>query len=188
MEIEVLPLFESLDEQTAVRFTGRLNVLDRLSRQLIGVVILKEGEILRCDYRGVFGLKAFYNMAIESAQLVLQDFVVEPEIITNEVQEIHFSYPELKAGALDSIERFKTYAGHRPPGELRLMVRPDFLSIKKDPITDIEFRVMCAITEWSKVEDLYRHCPLQDYEITEALVHLRKKEAIKTVAVRVAGQ
>lgn len=188
MDMENLALFDSLDEQTSVRFTGRLNVLDRLSRQLIGVVILKDGEILRCDYRGVFGLKAFYNMAIESAQLVLQDFVVEPEIITEDLREIHHPYPVLKARSAEAIERYMMYSSHRPPGQLRLMVRSDFLAHKNDLISDTEFRVLCSITEWSKVEDLYRNCPLQDYEITEALVHLRKKEAIKTVAVRTAGQ
>jgi len=188
MMMENLALFDSLDEQTAVRFTGRLNVLDRLSRQMIGVVVIKDGEVLRCDYRGVFGLKAFYNMAIESAQLVLQDFVVEPEIISEELREIHYPYPVLKARAREAIERFTNYASHRPPGHLRLMVRPDFLDQKQDAVSDAEFRVLCAITEWSKVDDLYRNCPLQDYEITEALVHLRKKEAIKTVAVRTAGQ
>lgn len=188
MEMENLALFEAMDEQTAVRFTGRLNVLDRLSRQLIGVVILKEGEILRCDYRGVFGLKAFYNMAIESAQLVLQDFVVEPEIINDDAREIFFPYPVLKARALQAIEQYMIYSSQRPPGYLRLMVRPDFIAAKSDPVSDSEFRVLCSITEWGKVEDLYRNCPLQDYEITEALVHLRKKDAIKTVAVRTPGQ
>lgn len=188
MNMENLPLFDSLDEQTSVRFTGRLNVLDRLSRQLIGLVILKDGEILRCDYRGVFGLKAFYNMAIESAQLVLQDFVVEPEIIGTDLREIHFDYPVLKARAKQAIERFMQHSAHRPPDALRLMVRPDFISTKQDPISDTEFRVLCSLTEWSKVEDLYRNCPLQDYEITEALVNLRKKEAIKTIALRAPGQ
>lgn len=188
MTMDNLALFEAMDEQTAVRFTGRLNVLDRLSRQLIGVVIVKEGEVLRCDYRGAFGLKAFYNMAIESAQLVLQDFVVEPEIIADDAREIFYPYPVLKARALEAIQQYMQYSAQRPPGHLRLMVRSDFISAKTDPVTDSEFQVLCSITEWGKVEDLYRNCPLQDYEITKALVQLRKKEAIKTLGVRTPGQ
>jgi len=81
MSIPDIPLFRSLDEQTLVGFTGRVNVLDRLTHQMLGVVILKDGQIFRTQYRGVSGLKAFYNIVIEGAQLVPQEFVVEPEII-----------------------------------------------------------------------------------------------------------
>jgi len=187
MEVENLPLFESLDEQTSVRFTGRLNVLDRLSRQMIGLVILKDGEVYRCDYRGVFGLKAFYNMAIESAQLYPQDFIIEPEIINNEDREIHFTYPVLKARTQEVISRYMQHSSHRPPNHIKLMIRPEFIRASEGRVGDAEFRVLCALTEWSKVEDLYRNCPLQDYEITEALVELRKKEALKVVAPRTPG-
>lgn len=183
-----LSLFNSLDEQIAVRFTGRLNVLDRMSRQMVGLVILKDGEIYRCDFRGSYGLKAFFNMAIENAQLIQLDYIVEPEIINDESREIYLSYEELKVQSAEAIERYMKYSSQRPPANLRLMIKSEFMAPNREELRDIEFRVLCTLTEWNKVEDIYRNCPLQDYEITEALVDLRRKDAIKTIALRTTEQ
>lgn len=183
-----LSVFNSLDEQTAVRFTGRLNILERISRQMVGLIILKDGEIYRCDFRGSYGLKAFFNITIECAQLIQLDFIVEPEIISDDSREIYLSYEDLKTQSVEAIDKYVQSSTQKPPLSLRLMIRSDFLSPDREELSDTEFRVLCTLTEWSKVEDIYRNCPLQDYEITEALVDLRRKEAIKTIALRSTEQ
>lgn len=155
---------------------------------MVGLIILREGEIYRCDFRGSYGLKAFYNIAIECRQLIQLIFIVEPEIISDDSREIYLSYDELKTQSLEAIEKYVKSSNQRPPSHLRLMIRSDFLSPNREELSDSEFRVLCTLTEWSKVEEIYRNCPLQDYEITEALVDLRHKEAIKTIAIRSSEQ
>ena len=162
MDLENLPLFNSLDEQVVVGFTGRLNVLDRFSRQMWGVVVMKDGEIYGCQYRGAHGLKAFLNMCVESAELLPQDFVVEPEIIEEDCREFYFSYNQLKEETLQMLENHFKVVQHRPPDQLRLMVRSDFLRSSQDTISAQDFQVLCDLTEWNKVEDLYRNCKIAE--------------------------
>ncbi len=178
-----IPLLAVLDEQTMVGFTGRVNVLDKISHQLLGVVILREGQIFRCSYRSVSGLKAFYNIVIEGAQLVPQEFIVEPEIIHESDRQIHYPYSFLKSKTAEVLERFQTVAHLRPPAQVKLLARSSFLDSDEE-VTEAEFAVLCTLTEWSQVEDLYRHCSLMDYEITESLVSLRRKEALQVVSAR----
>lgn len=175
-----LPLLNCLDEQTAVGFTGRVNVLDRHTRQLLGVVILKEGNIHRCRYHEHDGLRAFHTLVLESVQLVPMDFVVEPEIVDDDNRQIHFPYSVVKQKSLAAVERFLTVAAQKPPAEVRLLVRADFLE-SQTPVTNAEFQVLCSLTEWSQVDELYQNCSLLPHEITESLVGLRKKKALKVL-------
>jgi len=182
VDIEI-PLLTVLDEQTLVAFTGRVNVLDKITHQMLGVVILREGQIFRCQYRGVQSLKAFYNIVIEGAQLVPQEFIVEPEIIDESDRQIHYPYSVLKAKTADVLKRYQAVAHLRPPPMVKILARSSFLD-SDDEVTEAEFQVLCTLTEWNQVEDLYRHCPLLDYEITESLVSLRRKEALQVVSAR----
>jgi hypothetical protein len=178
-----IPLLTVLDEQTLVAFTGRVNVLDKLTHQMLGVVVLREGHIFRCQYRGAQGLKAFFNIVIEGAQLVPQELIVEPEIIDERDRQIHYPYSVLKSKTSEVLKRYQAVAHLRPPSQVKLLPRATFLD-SDDEVTDTEFQVLCTLTEWSQVDDLYRHCPLLDYEITESLVSLRRKEAIQVVSTR----
>ncbi|MFP5490598.1 MAG: hypothetical protein ACLGG0_03810 [Bacteriovoracia bacterium] len=178
-----IPLFHSLDEQTLVGFTGRINVLDRTSHQMLGVVVLREGQVYRCQYRGATGLKAFYNAVIEGAQLVPQEFIVEPEIIEEKDRQIHYPYSVLKHKTDDVLKRFQAVSGKRPPDHVKLIAKAEFLEAQSE-VSEAEFQVLCALSEWSSVKDLYQHCSLLDYEITEALVSLRQQEALSVVAPR----
>jgi hypothetical protein len=178
-----IPLFRSLDEQTLVAFTGRLNILDRISHQMLGVVILREGQIYRCQYRGASGLKAFYNAVIESVQLVPQNFIVEPEIIDEKSRQIHYPYSVLKNKTADVLKRFQAVSGKRPPDNVKLIAKPSFLEAQSE-VSETEFQVLCALSEWNSVKDLYQNCKLLDYEITEALVSLRQQEALSVIVPR----
>jgi hypothetical protein len=175
-----LPLLDCLDEQTAVGFTGRINVLDRHTRQLLGVVILKDGNVHRCRYHEHTGLRAFHTLVLESVQLVPMEFIVEPEIVDDDNRQIHFPYSVLRQRSLATVERFLAVAAHKPPAHLKLLVRADFLE-SQVPVSNAEFQVLCALTEWSRVDELYQNCSLLPHEITESLVALRKKNALKVV-------
>ncbi len=176
-------LFRCLDEQTSVRFTGRINVLDRLTRQHLGVVLLKDGEVFACRFREDQGLKAFHALVWGAAQLAPLDFVVEPEIVADEERQIHHPYSVLKHRAQAAVERHRMTAGQRPPDHVKLTVRADFLE-SSVPVTSDEFHVMSTLCEWSQVDELYTHCSLLPHEVTEALVGLRKKNALQVIGPR----
>jgi hypothetical protein len=175
-----LPLLNCLDEQTTVGFTGRVNVLDRHTRQLLGVVILKDGQVHRCRYLEQRGLRAFHTLVLESVQLVPMDFVVEPEIVDDDNREIPFPYSVLRQRSLVAVEKFLAVAAQRPPAHVKLLIRSDFLE-SREPVSNAEFQVLCSLTEWSRVDELYKNCPLLPHEITESLVTLRKKKALKVL-------
>lgn len=179
----MIPILQALDEQCLVSFTGRLNILDKITHQLLGVVVLKDGHIFRCQYRGIHGLKAFYNLVIEGAQLVAQDFIVEPEIIEESDRDIHYPYTVLKTKGLEALARYEAVAHQRPPADVKLLAKATFLDSDYE-VSDAEFTVLCALSEWSLVGDLYRHCSLLDHEITESLVSLRRKEALQVIVPR----
>jgi hypothetical protein len=40
---------------------------------------------------------------------------------------------------------------------------------------------MCTISDYSDVSEIYKNSKLLDFEITNALVNLRKKDALKVV-------
>lgn len=178
-----LKIFEILDEQAMVNFTGRVNILQQTNRELLGVIIVREGDVFRAHYKGVQGLKAFYNIIIETAETLHVDFIVEPEIVGEEDKQIHYPYSVLKNRAQEVLERYSKVAGLRPPPHVKLLAKASILTSEED-IGEAEFQVLCALTEWSKVEDLYRYCPLLDFEITESLVSLRRKNALEVVGSR----
>lgn len=187
MKAEEIPVYRVLDEQTAVAFTGRVNILERTTRQTLGVIVLREGQIYRATYRGGKGLKAFYNIVLEGFQLVPQDFIIEPEIIAESERQIHFPYTVLKSRTEEVLERFQLVAGLRPPEHLKLVTREEFLESDSE-VTENEFLVLCTLSEWSLVRDLYANCQRLDFEITEALVSLRKKNALSVIVPRSSQQ
>ena len=66
----------------------------------------------------------------------------------------------------------------KPSPDLRLVLNPEILTSKED-LSPREFDLMSVITEWCKVSDIYKYSKMMDFEITNALVSLRKKRAIK---------
>ena len=178
-----LKIFDVLDEQAMVSFTGRVNIIQLTNRELLGVVILKDGYVCKANYKGVHGVKAFYNIVIETATTLHVDFIVEPEIISDEDKQIHFPYSVLKTRSEEVLDRYSKVAGLKPPPQVKLVPKSDIL-ISHHEMGEAEFQVLCALTEWSKVEDLYLYCPLLDFEITESLVSLRRKNAIEVVGTR----
>jgi hypothetical protein len=66
----------------------------------------------------------------------------------------------------------------RPPGELRVLIDPEFIETGDKP-DSLEFNILKTMSTFNKVADIYQNCDLFDFEITKGLVSLRKKGAIK---------
>jgi hypothetical protein len=173
-------LIPILDEQTSVGFTGKVNVLDEASSKLLGSVYLYEGEVFDTEYNQVMGMKAFFNLCIdEFDQDIKIKYVVEPELVNRE-RLIKYPFSVLKRKAAETITTYKEHSAQRPPKNLKLMVEPSFMKSDEE-VSDIEYNLLCTLSDYNLVEDLYRNSPMLDYEITMALVSLRKKNALKVI-------
>ena len=66
----------------------------------------------------------------------------------------------------------------KPAMNLRLVIDPEVI-VSHDEITPEEFDILSVLSEWCVVSDVYKYSKLMEFEVTNALVSLRKKRAIK---------
>jgi hypothetical protein len=180
MELKILSIIE---EQIAVQFTGKVNVLSVVNRQYLGHVLFKDGEILQVFFRGQESLKAFYQLLIQDFNLQPFDYVVEPEVVEESARKIHYPYSVLKKKLNAVLKDYQNSLKFRPPENVKIIADATFLS-GTEAISPEEFEVLSILTEYNSVFDIYRHCPLLDHEITMALVSLRKKSALKILSAQ----
>lgn len=173
-------LIPILDEQHSVGFTGRVNVLDANTKQLLGDIIIHEGQIYLSRYKGSDGLKAFFNLCVDEFENFDLQYVVEPELVDIAKRQIHYPFGVLKRKIAEVVENYKTSKSSRPPENLKILIKSDFIS-DGEAITGEEFDLLCTLSDFNTVSDLYKHCKLLDYEITNSLVSLRKKNALTVV-------
>ena len=179
--LEAIQIFHVLDEQTMVGFTGKVNVLSKLNRQYLGHLLLRNGEVIQAFYKSVSGIKAFFNIVVSDFELEPISYVVEPETVEEHQRGIHYPFSVLKARTQEVIEKYLASVKFRPPQDLKMLVKAEFLSTDYE-VTPEEFEVLSTLSDWNLVKDIYQNCNLVDYEITLALVGLRKKGALKVIS------
>jgi len=185
MEAE-LKILGIIEEQLAVQFTGKINILASFNRQYLGHILFKNGEIFQVIFNGHKSLKAFYQLIIQEYSLQSFYYVVEPEVVEENQRQIHYPYSVIKNKMSDVINQYKEASKYRPPENVKILIEGSFLK-EKSEVTPQEFEVLETITEWSKPFDIYQHCDLLDHEVTWALVSLRKKKALKILAPKNNG-
>lgn len=178
MEFKILPIIE---EQIAVEFTGKVNILSTFNRQYLGHIVFKNGELIQIYFQQQFGLKAFYQLILQEYSLKSFNYVVEPEVIEEKERKIHYPFAVIKNRLMEIIKKHEESLKFRPPENVRIIINPGFLN-QDDEVTNQEFEVLKTLTEWNRPFDIYQHCELLDHEITWCLVGLRKKGALKIVA------
>ena len=172
--------FQVLDEQTSMGFTGRINFLEEENSRLLGHVELLQGEIINACFKSAHGFQAFVSICAEAFDANRQfREVVEPEVIESK-RTIHFPYSVLKRKTAEILKDYEENKNFRPPDELKLLINPEFIregeSVKED-----EHILLCSLADFNTVKEIYKNCDLLDYQITNALVSLRKKKAIMVV-------
>lgn len=182
MELD-LKLLNVIEEQIAVQFTGKVNVLAKFNRQYLGHILFKDGEIIQVLYQHLKGLKAFYQLFIQEFSLQSHEYIVEPEVVEDKERQIHYPFAVIKNRLSDVLKQHRDSIKYRPPENVRIITVADFLS-DTVPITSQEYSVLATLTEWNSPFDIYQHCDLLNHEITWALVGLRKKGGLKIVAAR----
>lgn len=176
-----MSLLGTIEEQTTFGFTGRVNILNRISGQYLGIVLLADGTIVDCNYSGLKGEKALFLALFDDMDHTPLKFIVEPEVVPEEHKNFCLSFEDFKNKSQKLYLKHRESKALKPSMDLRLMLNGDFISIGDD-VSDIEFKLMNVLTEYSLVSDIYNNCDLYDFEITQALVSLRKKKAIKVVS------
>lgn len=182
MEME-FKIMDTIEEQVAVQFTGKVNVLSNFNRQYLGHILFKNGEIYQVVFQNYKGLKAFYQLIIQEFSLHSFSYVVEPEVVEDKERQIHYPYVVMKNKMSDVIKQYRDSLKFRPPDNVKIVIDAGFIEDTL-PVTPEEFEVLEILTEWSTPYDIYQHSQLLDHEITMALVSLRKKSALKIIASR----
>lgn len=89
----------------------------------------------------------------------------------------------MKRKTAEVVTNYKEHRAQRPPMSLKLLVEPNFL-VSGEELTEIEYNLLCTMSDYNLVEDLYKNSPMLEYEITMALVSLRKKNALRVIKKR----
>ncbi len=176
-------LFSVIDDQVSVQFTGKVNILSNFNRQFLGHILFRQGKIVDALFNGILGEKALYHLFIQEFSLQSFEYVVEPEVVDENIIGFLFGTQELKERMADSLKLYQQSLKMKPPENVKIVIDPDFIEDSL-PVTSQEFEVLCTLTEWHTSYDIYQHCPLLDHEITMALVGLRKKNALKILATK----
>ncbi len=172
-------LIEILKEQSSFGFTGKVNMLTRETSQFMGVIYQQEGAIVGAHFKDLKGKKALFNMIFSDVDSSEDfKFIVEPEVINPENITLRIPFEEIKREAQELYQKYLDAKKLKPAAQLKLVIDPEIIVAKED-ISPEEFDVLAVITEYCKVSDIYKHSKLLDFEVTNALVALRKKRAIK---------
>ena len=172
-------LIDVLKEQASFGFTGKVNVLSKENGQFLGVIYQQEGMIVGAHVMELKGKKALLKMIFDDIESNERfKFIVEPELLSPENITLKISFEDIRKEAQGYFQDYLSAKKLRPAPHLKLVIDPEIIVSSFD-ITPQEFDVLSVITEWCNVNDIYRYCKLMDFEITHALVSLRKKRAIK---------
>ncbi len=176
-----MSIVQKIEEQCSFNFTGRINILKKADRQFLGVIYISEGMVVAAQFSKKTGLKALYSLVIFEMD-GLQEFslVSEPEIVSENDFEFKLKYSELKENIENAYQQHLKAKSLRPPENIHILVNPAFIKDGKKTGAN-EFLLLKTIAEYSKVKDIYLNCELFDFEITQALVTLRKIGALKVV-------
>lgn len=173
-------LIPILDEQVAVKFTGKVNIINSNSKQNLGQIIIIDGEICEATYLGNKGIKGFYNLYLDEFDNKPLSFISEPEMITKSAQNIPYPYSILKQKLVQLASGYAATRNLKPAKDLKLLINSEFIEGGTE-ISANEFKVMCTLSDYNLVKDIYQNCDLLDFEITNTLVSLRKKGALKVI-------
>lgn len=175
-------LIDIIEEQVLVNFTGKVNVLTVESSQLLGHLLFCDGQVINAKFKDSSSLKAFYSICLEDLAHDKNKYIIEPEIVDISLKRIHYPFKVLKRKLIDIAEQYRSSMDQKPPMGLKILIEAAFIKEGAD-IARNEYDLLCTISDYNLVEDIYRKSDLLDFEITNALVSLRKKKALKVIKI-----
>lgn len=172
-------LMDVLKEQASFAFTGKVNVLLQSTGQFLGVIYQSEGVIVGAQFLQYVEKKALFKMIFEDVDSHNKyKFVVEPEVISEDKHTFKLHFEDLKKEAEAYYSRYQASTKLRPAPNLKLVIAPEII-VNNLALSPNEYDVLSILAEWCTVSDIYKYSKLMEFEVTDALVSLRKKRAIK---------
>ena len=77
-----MDLIKLLGENFSFLFSGRVNILSKVSKQYLGAIIQSDGKIVNAKYLNLSGRKALASILMELKTNKDFSFVSEPEVVT----------------------------------------------------------------------------------------------------------
>ena len=105
------------------------------------------------------------------------------ELLPNSIKKVDYPHRVLVRKLEENYEQLSNPSGQKPPEHLKLLVKSEFIK-NGGAVTPMEYELLSTISDFNLVKDIYEHSELFEFEITELLVSLRKKEALKVVEVK----
>ena len=177
-----MSLLAIINEQAAFGFSGKINILLKANDQLFGVIYQYEGKLIGASFLKQKGKKALFYLIFHDVDSTedTYKYIVEPEIIKPTNFMFELSFTEVKSIAEKQFPDFLNAKKLKPPGNLKLLINSDII-LNEEFVSPEEFQVLTTLTEFSKANDVYQASNLLEFEVTNALVSLRKKRAIKVL-------
>lgn len=177
MDLKFVPVVE---EQMSVMFTGKVNILSPFNHQYLGHLLFKDGKIIDVKYQQFTGLRAYYHLGIKEYCLEKHQYVVEPEIVSDEEQRIHYPFSVLQSKLEKQIKLFEIVDRQRPPHNVKIIPDPTGITSEFECSAE-EFTVLTVLTDTHNIDEIYQQSSLLDHEVTLALINLRRKGVLKIV-------
>jgi len=175
-----MDLIKILGENYSFLFSGRVNILSKVSKQYLGAIIQSEGRIVNAKYLSLSGKKALASILMELKGSKVFSFVSEPEVVLSSDHVFEMSEGQFLKFKNDYFEQYEELNKLRSSNDLKLIVDPNNFNFNLG-LSKGEFDVLCSIIEHSIVGDIYRRSDLLDFDITTALISLRKKGILKVL-------
>lgn len=176
-----MDLIKIIEEQTVFAFTGKINVLLKENNQYVGAIWQKEGLIVQAQVGQLKGKKALLRIVFDDLELPEHfHFMVEPEVVNLDETSFELSYEAFYRELQRIYNDYQQSKKLRPADHLKLAVSGDFI-IDGLELSPEEYDVLCSISDNGQVGALYAQSKLYEFEITNILVQLRKKKAIRVV-------
>ena len=173
-------LFQLLDEQVSLCFTGRINILKKDNNQIMGFIILLNGKVVNSRYFNKVGIKGFNHIILDDFFTKEFTYVVEPEIIGEENILISLPYSKLVENLKVLFTKTKESLQLKPPESIQFYIDCEF--IEKGPhINASEYEILCLLSDYSHMKDILLNKNMLDYELYNSLITLRKKGALKVI-------
>lgn len=175
-------IFKTLREQSAIGFDGKLIFQDSSTGQQVGIILISNGLIVGANYNKIDGKKSLINLLVnEFSSESNYSHTVEPEVIGLDLFQFELTLDDLEIDFRNLYEKIEKFKKLKPPSNKRIVVDADFIC-RGSAIDAQEFDILCLISDFGKVEDIYKNSELFEFEVTNALVGLRKKGALKVLS------
>ena len=175
-------LFKAIEEQQIVCFSGKINILKRENKESVGCLYLIDGLIVNATCGELYPLRAVFKLVVDYQNNDYQ-IIVEPELLSNSIKKIDYPHNVLVRKLEENFKQLSNPSGQKPPEHLKLLIKSEFVKSGGE-VTPMEYKLLSTISDYNLVKDIYEHSELFEFEITELLVNLRQKDALKVVEVK----